>query len=30
MRVALESTYEATPEGRAELARIQKALDFDA
>jgi hypothetical protein len=30
LRDALKATYEATPEGRTELKRIQKALDFDA
>lgn len=30
LRSALEPTYETSPEGRAELDRIQKALDFDA
>jgi hypothetical protein len=29
LRDALEQTYSASPEGRAELERIQKALDFD-
>ena len=30
LRDALDSTYMLSPEGRKELDRIQKALDFDA
>jgi hypothetical protein len=30
LRDALEPTYSMSPEGRSELARIQKVLDFDA
>lgn len=30
LQEALAPTYEASPEGRLELERIQKALDFDA
>ena len=30
MRDVLDSTYMLIPEGRKELERIQKALDFDA
>ena len=30
LRNALKAAYELSPEGRKELERIQKALDFDA